>query len=94
MAHVIPQVGNDLLDGAAGAFVPIVGLASDEHEFASDIATLLVTYGFDVSAVEDIELLERRRAHSAVEEDIVILAASLTAENPLAMGDFEAYENE
>jgi len=94
LAHVKPKPGNALLDGAAGAFVPVVALADNESEFASSVATFLNAYKFDVIAVEDIELLDSRRQHSTVENEVVELAESLTLDDPIALSEFEGYENE
>lgn len=94
LAHVKPRQGNDLLDGAAGAFVPVVALADNETVFASSAATLLNAYKFDVITIEDIEMLDRRRQHNVVENAVVELAKNLTLEDPIALSEFEVYERE
>ena len=93
-AHVTPRPGNDLLEGAAGAFVPIVALAEDMTEFVSMITTLLDSYEFEVVEVEDIQRFEERLSTSSVEDDIRELADGLTPSEPIGMDTFQAYDSE
>ena len=94
LAHVKPRPGNDLLDGAIGAFVPSLALAENEEDYASKVTALLSEYGFHVLDLDDIERFEERLKRFPVHEDIVALVSSLSPEEPVALSDFDAYEHE
>lgn len=94
LVHVRPRPENHLLSGAIGAFVPAVASAEDEDEFVSKVVDLLHEYQFDVLEVKDIEPLRQRLGHANVDPEVLHLAASLSAKNPVALSSFEAYEAE
>jgi hypothetical protein len=92
LAHVRPRQGNDLLEGELGAFVPSVGLAENEQEFASAVAWLLNKLEFDVVEVEDIETLTKRESSFSVDSQLLELASKLTPEYPVQIGKFHCYD--
>lgn len=94
LAHVKPRIGNDLLEGAAGAFVPVVAIAEDFDRFLSVVYNYLHKYQFEIIGVEDVELFREREEHDTVDEDIRDLVNRLTHEAPIALSMFEAYETE
>jgi hypothetical protein len=53
--HVLPQPGNDSLEGALGAFVTVAATAEGEMNFLDIASTALRDAGFEISAAEDIE---------------------------------------
>lgn len=92
LAHVKPKLGNDLLDGARGAFVPVLALASNVNEFTSRAMSLLRKYDFHVVEIEDIEPLKIRLAHSAIDNAIVNLASNISEDNYVVFSSFETYD--
>ncbi len=94
LAHVRPRQENELLEGAIGAFVPIVALAMGIDDFISMATTLVNSYGFDVVVIEDIQPLEERLKNSEVEEGVIRLAEGLSETEPIAFDTFQAYDNE
>jgi len=93
LAHVKPNPGNDLLDGARGAFVPVLALASCVEEFTSKVMGLLRKYNFRIPEIEDIEPLKIRLARGPVDSAIVKLASSISEDNNVAFSSFETYED-
>ena len=94
LAHVKPKVGNSLLEGALGAFVPILALAEGIDLFISMSTMWLESYDFEVIEIEDIEPFKERLMKSDVEDDLKALVEGLTDENPIAIDTFQAYDNE
>lgn len=91
LAHVRPHEGNSLLQGGDGAFVPVVGLASDADELANFAATLLHHHEFEVVDVDDIELLSERLANHSVEDEILEVANKLDQHDRIGVGKFQIY---
>ncbi len=81
-----------MLEGALGAFVPILALADGIDEFVSITTMRLESYDFDVIEIEDIELFEERLSKSDVEDEIKALADGLSDEDPVVMDFFQAYD--
>ncbi len=94
LAHVKPKLGNNLLEGAIGAFVPILALADGIDNFLSITKKWLESYDFDVIEIEDIELFMERLKNSDVEEELKAISEKLTDKDPVAMDTFQAYDNE
>ena len=93
LAHVKPKPGNGLLDGAKGAFVPVLAWASNADEFVSRAMDLIGGYDFHVVEIEDIESFKTRLARSPIDKDVVALASSINKDNTAAFASFEAYED-
>jgi hypothetical protein len=55
---------------------------------------MLSVCAFDVAEFEDIETLAQRLERYEVSDDINALATSLSNDNPVAFGTFQAYTNE
>jgi hypothetical protein len=94
LAHVRPKVGNNLLEGARGAFVPILALADGIDDFVAITTTRLEAYDFEVIEIEDIEPFKDRLSKSDVEDEIKALAERLSDEDPVVMDAFQAYDDE
>lgn len=94
LAHVKPKTGNNLLQGALGAFVPILALTTEIDDFVALTTTYLESFGFEVLEIEDIELFKDRLRNSDVEDVIIALAEELTDEDPIILDTFQAYDNE
>jgi hypothetical protein len=94
LAHVRPLPGNDLLEGAMGAFVTVVALAYSQDDFLSQARSKLQSYEFEIVEIEDIEPWEVRTKHFPVDEHIQGLVRSLGSDNRVLLGTFHDYENE
>ena len=92
LAHVKPRTGIDVLGGAVGAFVVVVGFAQTDAEFAQNVAACFDMLELDVLEVVDIEPWEKRSARCAVADDVAALVQTLTLEQRVATGTFDAYE--
>src|SRR5437588_7334997 len=94
LVHVKPRRGNDVLEDAVGAFVPAVGLAENEIDFASAVVSLLDKYEFDVAEIKEVETLRERELRACIDSKISELAGNLSSENPVGLGSFHAYMQE
>ncbi len=94
LAHVKPKVGNNLLEGALGAFVPILALAYGIDDYVAMTTIRLESYDFDVIEIKDIEPFVDRLRKLDVEDEIKALAKRLTDEDPIVMDSFQAYDDE
>ncbi len=100
LAHAIPRPTNDLLDGALGAYVNAVAIASSEHEFCNRIEDALNAWQFDVVKISDVERFgERERAKrngqgAIISDDIYELVNLLTESEPVQFSTFNAYSAE
>ena len=93
MAHVRPREGNELLDGALGAFVQVLALAENEDDFIKQGADLFSEYEFDVLEWVHVQNFEERKASSDVEKSLVMHAMQLSADNPIYLDEFQAYDS-
>jgi hypothetical protein len=91
LAHVQPKQGNELLEGAKGAFVPVLGLASTLTEFSDALIILLESYSFNVLEVEDIELYADRIKSFNIDSELQNLVTTLNESEPIVLSTFEAY---
>jgi hypothetical protein len=94
LAHVRPQRGNDVLQGAMGAFVAVVALANSEDEFVNQVVKKLNSYDFDVIEIKDIELFRKRSESFNVDQEVSSLVNSLTSKSPIALHKFHSYSDE
>ncbi|MEL7306225.1 MAG: hypothetical protein AAGJ56_10390 [Myxococcota bacterium] len=95
LVEVRPRAGKEqLLDGALGAYVSVVALAENAHDYQTRARSLLSGMGFDVTEIENVEPLADRVAHTRPEQAVLDLASQLTPNNPVAVGAFDAYETE
>ncbi len=93
LARVVPQAGNKTLGRACGAVVPVLVLACSQSAFVTNAVNMLGACAFDVAEFEDIETLAQRLERYVVSDDINALATSLSNDNPVAFGTFQAYTN-
>lgn len=90
--EVKPFSGNDILFGAAGAYVNVVSFGQDAHDFEIRARAALTEYGFEVVSVADVGTIEEREQRGDLCQEIEQLACSLTEENPVLFDEFQAYE--
>lgn len=93
LAHVRPLPGNTALGSSVGAYANVVGLADDPATFVRRVSARLREYDFRVVAIEDVELFEEQCARDRVTSEIISLAESLDAQQPIGLGTFHAYKS-
>ena len=91
LAHVKPNPGNHMLEGAQGAFVAVIVLASHARDVFPQIKKKVDSYAFMLGRVEDIEPITPSSKH-AVSPELLKLGEELTPQNPVAFGNFHSYE--
>jgi hypothetical protein len=94
LAHVKPRAGNNLLNGAIGAFVPILAIAKGINDFISIATNWMESYDFDVIEIQDIEMFRDRICKSDVDDELKQLSENLTEQDPVAIDAFQAYDSE
>lgn len=85
---------SDVLEGAIGAFVNIVGIAIGQTSFKSIAERSLFECGLKVVASEDVEPLDERIARGSVIQELVVLASELSETCPVLFDEFQAYDQE
>jgi hypothetical protein len=70
--EVRPLPGNDLLQGAAGAFVNLLGRACCMEDLEKAVRQHFHEHNFEVVKVEEPELLAARLARGAVVDDALL----------------------
>lgn len=86
--------GEDILDGAAGAYSYALALASDPGDFLRLAAEMFRQEGLQLHDIEEVEQLETREAREDVATEIVDLARHLTRARPADHGPVFVYERE
>jgi peptidase E len=93
LAHVKPTRSNDLLEGAIGAFVPVVALSVTQEDFVSQVTSALQSWGFTVVELEDIEPWRSRIRRFPVDEHVQGLVRRLGPDNPIEFSVFQSYRS-
>lgn len=90
---VVPNAENpDVLDGAKGAFVNVIGLAQSRVEFFQLVEAGVNDLGLEVSACEEIDVLTTTQSRrDELSEELIEMAARLTEKSPIAFDEFQAY---
>ena len=79
------------LDGIAGAFVHVVGLAESPENYLKLAEESLSEAGFKVEAVEDVELLADRLRHGSISKKLLESALGLGDTEMIVFSDFHAW---
>lgn len=93
LAHVMPRDGNDLLEGARGAFVNAVGPAASATEFEQRVRELVAGLGFELVEIDDLDLISERRSKDELSEELQELANLAAATGKINLGSFHTYDN-
>jgi len=93
VAEVIPRAGNELLEGADGAYVSVVGLARTKTEFTANAKFALGAMDFDVLDVDEVEFISSPEHWVNADPIMRERAATLSAKNPFECGSFHCYRN-
>ena len=91
LANVRPVVGNDLLAGARGAFVAVIGDAINESTFLALVERGADELDFEVVSLEDVELVSCRTKEHPLPDDLVAALSDLSPSSPIAFGSFHSY---
>ena len=91
VAEVIPTQGNDLLGGANGAYVGVVGIAKSEKEFILNASAAFLAMDFDMLELTEIELIPSLERWTNADESMRERCAALSLENPIAFGAFHCF---
>ncbi len=96
LAHVVPQNNKyEILDGAKGAYVNVLALASSKDEYVKIITKTLEDYEFMVSSVEDINLLSYlQQSGREFDSEILQLVDRLSDNYPVQFDEFQSYEED
>ena len=92
LAHIAPRPGNNTLSGAIGAIVSAIALAGDAEDFGQKLTAVLNSYEFDVTEIEDVELVEHRSRKFPAANEVLKLADAISDENPVVLGTFHTYK--
>ncbi|MBX3414823.1 MAG: hypothetical protein KF708_19210 [Pirellulales bacterium] len=91
LAHVKLCTDNDALETAKGAFVPVLGIASDLDAFVALCVDKLQALGFEAVEFEDVQPFKTRLETCEVSSEVIALADSLSVDFPFAYGTFHSY---
>lgn len=93
VAEVIPRSGNELLEGADGAYVSIVGLMSSKPEFMENAKIAFDAMDFDVLEVADVEFISSPEQWIDADQIMRERVATLSPKNPIECGSFHCYRD-
>jgi pyruvate/2-oxoacid:ferredoxin oxidoreductase alpha subunit len=93
LAEVIPRPGNDLLNGAEGAYVAVVGMASSKSDLLKKVELALSAMGFDLLNLEDIERVQSIEKLKDADPVLSERFASLRSGNPIEVGTFHTFRS-
>jgi len=94
LVHVEPQNNKyEILDGAKGAYVNVLALASSKDEYVKIITKALEDYEFIVHSVEDVNLLSYLQQNGReFDSEILQLVDHLSENYPVQFDEFQSYE--
>jgi hypothetical protein len=91
VAEVVPHAGSDMLGGADGAYVGVVGLADSQDVFLERVRSALSAMEFDVMDLADVEFIESPEHWTESDEVMRDRAASLNRQNMVECGTFHCF---
>ncbi len=92
MAQVEPRKGNNVLEGAVGAFVNALAIADDETEWQARTRDALREIGFDLKAFEDAEPFWAREHSANPSEELRRYAEEARLSGEVRFGCFQAFD--
>jgi hypothetical protein len=92
LVEVSPLEGNDIFDGAPGAFTNVLAEADGLDGFRASVLMALEREGLTVIEIEDAEPLRERLAEFEVDEEILRLAPE--AASNVVWHTFHVYESD
>src|SRR3954447_22693661 len=73
LVEVRPEEGNDIFDGAPGAFSNVLALASSVDDYMAITAAALLRSGLIAVGLDDLELLRERESGVQLSDEILDL---------------------
>ena len=73
LVEVVPEEGNDIFDGAPGAYANVLALAESVEDYMAVTAPVLLRQGLIAVGVDDPEPLRERRSRVQVSDEILDL---------------------
>jgi len=94
LVEVTPQLGNDALGSAKGAFVNVVALASTDRDYMQLVETTMAEYGFSIVKATDVARLDDWKKSNRLHPELARLAKGLTKESPIQFDEFQSYRHQ
>ena len=94
LAEVIPRPGNDLLNGAEGAYVAIVGIADSGRDLLRKATLAFSAMDFDLINLEDIEQVHSVEQLQHADPVLTERFTALRSDNPIEVGTFHSFRDE
>ena len=94
LVEVEAEPGQDVLDGAKGAYVNVVALADDESGFRSLVRSTMNEYSLKVREISDIGPTEERICRNDRVLERYALVERLSIQFPIQFDEFQAYGDE
>jgi hypothetical protein len=91
VAEVTPKSGNDLLEGADGAYVGIAAFAESQELLRALATSFFDTLGFMLIGVEDIKLIQSSEDLAGVDVDLRNQLEELDPKQMIVCGSFHAF---
>ena len=91
LIEVFAGEGNSLLETGIIAFVNILAIAENEEEYNFKVKEAINYYGLTLKKIEDVEILEERKKHFEVSDELLNLAENLNDEINLRFGTFHTF---
>jgi hypothetical protein len=73
LVEVVPEEGNDIFDGAPGAYASVLAIAASVEDYMAVTAPALLRQGLIAVGVDDPEPLRERKSRAQLSEEILDL---------------------
>src|SRR5438128_12354509 len=90
---VAPHSDREVLQGAEGAYVNIIGFAYDRQNFIEKASAKMNAIGFYVFEYEDVATFEERRLANSLGPDFTAMRHSLNRDEPIKFGSFYSFDH-
>lgn len=92
LVSVVPTKDCDVLEGAVGAYVNVLALASDASEYADLVEKALAKLHIIVDEIEVVEPFAERRSCGNPDPAVVDMAMSISGSEPVQFGTFHSFD--
>jgi hypothetical protein len=89
-----PRPGNEILEGAQGAFVYMLALASNAQEFKEAVLRALDEFGFDLEEMNEVEPFSAKLTHGDVDDYLAERALMVAQDGKTRYGEFFLHNEE
>jgi hypothetical protein len=93
LAKVSNIPGQNLLNGAKGAYVNILAMASSSSDFKDKVKKSVIDLGLNLLHIEDVELFSERSKNYEITESIKNLAKEVSETKELRFGNFHTFDD-